>query len=102
MGAWIEILHYLGWENTRRVAPFVGAWIEITGSPHIAHFLWSLPSWERGLKLIKMIEEKQSAMSLPSWERGLKLQNSGMHRSECTVAPFVGAWIEIAHFRLFS
>ncbi len=34
--------------------------------------LLSLPSWERGLKLIRSHLRLQMARSLPSWERGLK------------------------------
>ena len=99
------------------VAPLVGAWIEI-GYLVVEDFdTKSLPSWERGLKSRQklLINLKQS--SLPSWERGLKLLQSCMHcyhytslpswerglklhprRSalcRSTVAPLVGAWIEI-------
>ena len=35
-------------------------------------------------------------MSLPSWERGLKSQKKSGNFSDDDVAPFVGAWIEIA------
>ena len=34
--------------------------------------LLSLPSWERGLKLIVPLASHCFATSLPSWERGLK------------------------------
>ena len=54
------------------VAPLVGAWIEIMQDQEAAMDLWSLPSWERGLKCIARREEKS-----------LK------------VAPLVGAWIEM-------
>ena len=33
--------------------------------------------------------------SLPSWERGLKSIVSDRHTVDTTVAPLVGAWIEI-------
>ena len=33
--------------------------------------------------------------SLPSWERGLKLHPRGSALCRSTVAPLVGAWIEI-------
>ena len=34
--------------------------------------LLSLPSWERGLKLLQMLYGAIVVTSLPSWERGLK------------------------------
>ena len=56
------------------VAPFVGAWIEMSISTAPYHFfLQSLPSWERGLKSSPTCEELKP---IP-------------------VAPFVGAWIEM-------
>ena len=33
--------------------------------------------------------------SLPSWERGLKSQSPSLLTNPTTVAPLVGAWIEI-------
>ena len=55
------------------VAPFAGAWIEIT--------LW-LPI-------------ETPVMSLPSRERGLKFDYPGVTSIGAFVAPFAGAWIEI-------
>ena len=55
------------------VAPLVGAWIEIQiDVVEVGRRIKSLPSWERGLKLMK-----QESVN-PLW-----------------VAPLVGAWIEI-------
>ena len=56
-----------------RVAPLVGAWIEI---------------------YMKQAEEKRKA-SLPSWERGLKFRIPALTERGNLVAPLVGAWIEI-------
>ena len=56
------------------VAPFAGAWIEIGSRKGLYFIVWSLPSRERGLKLIGDLAK-------------LLRQN---------VAPFAGAWIEIA------
>ena len=56
-----------------RVAPLVGAWIEIT---FLAYRSAKIPS-------------------LPSWERGLKLHTSLLIHNQNDVAPLVGAWIEI-------
>ena len=73
VGAWIEIkLRWPGVEALN-VAPFVGAWIEISGNRYCRCAYASLPSWERGLKL---------------------LYNICVFTLYC-VAPFVGAWIEI-------
>ena len=53
-GAWIEILSGISWDcGAWQVAPFAGAWIEIVSAKeHKADFLLSLPSRERGLKLL--------------------------------------------------
>ena len=59
-------------EDEQRVAPLVGAWIEIV--LNIKHFklYLSLLSWERGLKYAKFIIANEHSTSLLSWERGLK------------------------------
>ena len=56
-----------------RVAPLVGAWIEISTATMISSNALSLLSWERGLKYCSL--------------NGLVLF--------AVVAPLVGAWIEI-------
>ena len=55
------------------VAPLVGAWIEILRKPQLNIARVSLPSWERGLKLLNFSLPLNCMTSLPSWERGLKL-----------------------------
>ncbi len=76
VGAWIEI--YVDLDAAKDgygVAPLVGAWIEIC--------------WDN-------IHVHPPARSLPSWERGLKYICC-RHYVPCTaVAPLVGAWIEIS------
>ena len=62
----------------------------------------SLPSWERGLKLLKGGTDQRAILSLPSWERGLKYNNNGKRITEKDVAPLVGAWIEIYPDRLHT
>ena len=53
MGAWIEIRRCKNMILTRDVAPLVGAWIEIYLNRIYSYIkLKSLPSWERGLKLM--------------------------------------------------
>ena len=57
----------------RIVAPFAGAWIEITMQLHLLRKqLASLPSRERGLKFYRWWTVKPEFASLPSRERGLK------------------------------
>ena len=60
----------------------------------------SLPSWERGLKYITPPSNPSSLMSLPSWERGLKSVKKIKDEYTRAVAPFMGAWIEIAQIQL--
>ena len=51
VGAWIEITEILQRNQMQQVAPLVGAWIEINAGGDKKGQVWSLPSWERGLKL---------------------------------------------------
>ena len=74
VGAWIEIFMRAFMPFGTAVAPLVGAWIEI----------------------VKRIAHKSFAMSLLSWERGLKSQRPHGLNCLCSVAPLVGAWIEIS------
>ncbi len=55
MGAWIEISLKFNPGNVELlVAPFMGAWIEIVKTILIKFSAsWSRPSWARGLKLEK-------------------------------------------------
>ena len=52
VGAWIEIALLTLFDNSVYVAPLVGAWIEITITGNSYLSAVSLPSWERGLKLL--------------------------------------------------
>ena len=76
-GAWIEINLYGINVTQNKVAPFAGAWIEI---------------------IFKDNQECKSA-SLPSRERGLKLLYMKEVINQLFVAPFAGAWIEISIFK---
>ena len=79
------------------VAPFTGAWIEMPGWTRPSGITWSLPSRERGLKCTLLRSGQLSAVkSLPSRERGLKSHTVGAVRVGTPVAPFTGAWIEMA------
>ena len=55
----------------------------------------SLPSWERGLKSQHIYQNLHPRGSLPSWERGLKYSDPPFIYGVLSVAPLVGAWIEI-------
>ena len=55
----------------------------------------SLPSRERGLKLVEVAAPAAVVQSLPSRERGLKFPADYAIRPLLIVAPFAGAWIEI-------
>ena len=72
-GAWIEINFGVAGKLLGVVAPFAGAWIEISATFALAVVLVSLPSRERGLKLLN--EDTGDTLD--------------------AVAPFAGAWIEM-------
>ena len=75
MGAWIEIAitATIGTLRTK-VAPFMGAWIEIRQRLRLSQSqVSSHPSWVRGLKFPKKLDDDLFS----------------------AVAPFMGAWIEI-------
>ena len=59
-------------EKEKRVAPRVGAWIEIEMWIKCPSGWVSLPVWERGLKYILSFALFCDMASLPVWERGLK------------------------------
>ena len=73
MGAWIEISDGKPSANRSKVAPLVGAWIEMPVNP---------------------IASKEKP-SLPLWERGLKSKMTSLNLRRSAVAPLVGAWIEM-------
>ena len=79
------------------VAPLVGAWIEIHTNPSPRKNTVSLPSWERGLKCKLKQKAYLANKSLPSWERGLKFVGRFQPVRCNSVAPLVGAWIEIPY-----
>ena len=57
------------------VAPFTGAWIEMTNKSNKTLDTMSLPSRGRGLKLDHQEEHCEENMSLPSRGRGLKSED---------------------------
>ena len=56
------------------VAPFVGVWVEILSNYEI---------------------DTAKRLSLPSWECGLKYLRISYQSQQKFVAPFVGVWVEI-------
>ena len=76
VGVWIEISECVYPIKSLIVAPFVGVWIEICNI-HICWCIciWSLPSWECGLKFTIGELFLVYISSLPSWECGLKSYN---------------------------
>ena len=82
-------------KDLEKVAPLVGAWIEMVASQKSIDGKQSLPSWERGLKCLTTVKSVFVVPSLPSWERGLKSFIKAKSDMRKQVAPLVGAWIEI-------
>ena len=77
------------------VAPFAGAWIETNWAIRLLRRTnGSLPSRERGLKLVPRGWTLNAIASLPSRERGLKRDFASAGVLTESVAPFAGAWIE--------
>ena len=84
------------------VAPFTGAWIEITLRAHhgpTGHR--SLPSRERGLKSVRNRYPVLSHWSLPSRERGLKFQSEKESVSAHTSLPSRERGLKL-HMREFN
>ena len=84
-----------------RVAPFMGAWIEIAACLDASALSASLPSWERGLKCEKKItyERKQGRSLHGSVDWNMYRWTTNLSSS---VAPFMGAWIEMSILRFFG
>ena len=87
-------------DKSKNVAPFAGAWIEMQSLRHIRALKRSLPSRERGLKCSGGGTAWMAGTSLPSRERGLKFLPLRGSADSPEVAPFAGAWIEIAQTAL--
>ena len=95
MGAWIEIIYKETKFKISRVAPLVGAWIEILYWGNHLFRVWSLPSWERGLKsfyLLSCLECLNVAPLVGAW---IEISLVNIMFFYTSVAPLVGAWIEI-------
>ena len=99
-GAWIEMPLCTRVCPHHIVAPFAGAWIEIP-TPWAVRPAppQSLPSRERGLKGDGQSNHDHLPTSLPTRERGLKFLLALDQLGGDRVAPFAGAWIEMAWSR---
>ena len=86
--------HYLT-ARTERVAPLVGAWIEIPDGRLQRPELLSLPSWERGLKYSLIPPRNNNGLVAPLVGAWIEIAKGGKLLKVNKVAPLVGAWIEI-------
>ena len=79
-----------------RVAPLVGAWIEIDRKIPSLGAHQSLPLWERGLKSVHSINLRKQVQVAPLVGAWIEIFTFAYPDSFKIVAPLVGAWIEIA------
>ena len=98
VGAWIEIHYELSEILSYNVAPCVGAWIEIFDNCWIIRAPGSLLAWERGLKYTMNYQKFYPTTVAPcvgAWIEMIHYAKNGVH---IVVAPCVGAWIEIRYY----
>ena len=72
VGAWIETRKGEYTFTLSGVAPYVGAWIETAFPEWYNNNMESHPTWVRGLKQEEWNEEHKPEKSHPTWVRGLK------------------------------
>ena len=97
VGAWIEIVFFQRQAKLPSVAPFVGAWIEILSSRASSFF-------RSGRSLRGSVDWNFTVVRSLSWQMRRSLRGS-VDWNYCSkrqynvysVAPFVGAWIEIVN-----
>ena len=95
-GAWIEISSRSRPWWIREVAPFTGAWIEIEEYDEDNRtFYESLPSRERGLKSLPAPAGSRLMHVAPFTGAWIEICRSATSAPCRSVAPFTGAWIEI-------
>ena len=78
-----------------RVAPLVGAWIEISKRYGASSNTLSLHLWERGLKWLLYAYQPINIIVAPLVGAWIEISFDTCTCSESMVAPLVGAWIEI-------
>ena len=79
----------------RSVAPFAGAWIEISLDFFGCAGAGSLPSRERGLKLVYTPRKQRTVPVAPFAGAWIEIDGERQEKAVGMVAPFAGAWIEI-------
>ncbi len=90
-----SIVHVKKWQSAR-VAPLVGVWIEIMGCWVTAYARAVAPLVGVWIEISSHKEQKRNLLaSLPSWECGLKCLKVQCYLKALFVAPLVGVWIEI-------
>ena len=94
-GAWIEITIKLTMMDLVDVAPFAGAWIEIAKYGFLFSIGQVAPFAGAWIEMLSWTKTTVSLKSLPLRERGLKYRRDNHDRRNELVAPFAGAWIEI-------
>ena len=95
VGAWIEISHGIIYLKRTNVAPLVGAWIEIKMHQNCVRLSFVAPLVGAWIEILRFPVSMKLIWSLSSWERGLKLLYEAIDALIQQVAPLVGAWIEI-------
>ena len=95
VGAWIEIAKRRWIYAEAYVAPLVGAWIEIPLCCLQKAGMESLPSWERGLKSAISIPPSNFRAVAPLVGAWIEISMTAIWPTRRSVAPLVGAWIEI-------
>ena len=95
VGAWIEIILSAHLSFLLGVAPFVGAWIEISICSSNTFLVASHPLWVRGLKFWALNHDEDWYKVAPFVGAWIEIGRNGNGMVDGAVAPFVGAWIEI-------
>ncbi len=95
VGAWIEISETLDAYNYLKVAPFVGAWIEMQYLSFIFFIILSPLLWGRGLKSLCCNTRQELLLVAPFVGAWIEIIRFYVDIVTAYVAPFVGAWIEI-------
>ena len=80
----------------------MGAWIEIKGTSYELALRLSLLSWERGLKLPQIGQQSISITVAPLVGAWIEIDIVTLVKQPVYVAPLVGAWIEISRIYLIA
>ena len=94
-GAWIEITVSVDENGVVRVAPYTGAWIEIRGRRLNPCPLFVAPYTGAWIEITIRSYSWWLHLSHPTRVRGLKLFSTALFQQTKSVAPYTGAWIEI-------